>query len=151
MLTKESLQILKELRNITSLFESDIKEFINNFDTEDVFDFSNTEDKRKKALSIYSTFSITLNKHVNIYEKNVALISKLICEADKSCDLELTKKLTLEFERYTQLFISIKKFIKSCDSYLQSKDNTFKQSVIISSTRELLSAVTHYKNNFETC
>ena len=62
--------------------------------------------------------------------------------------LNQQKKLSYEFERYTLLFTTIKKFITECDTSLQNNEKNFKQSTIIALARELLSTVTNYKNNF---
>ena len=148
MLTKENPAVLNELFGITDLFEADIKNFLNKFDNDDLFLFSNAEEKQKKALSLYSAFTIKLNKYVNLYEASIADLSRQLCEADKICDLSLTVKLSSEFERYTLLFTTIKKFITECDASLQNNEKNFKQSTIIASARELLSTVTNYKNNF---
>ena len=95
MLTKEISEVLKELYRITDLFEIDLKEFLNKFNDEDFFTFGDSESKRKKALSLYSSFSIKLNNYVNLYDNSVVLLSHHICKADQMCDLESTKKTVI--------------------------------------------------------
>ena len=139
--------VLSSLLKVTEQFENDTKDFLNSFDTQEIISFTNNDEKRKVQILRYCQFSLKVKKHVEAYEERVSMLSLLIRQSDNNRDAELTKKLSYEFDRYTLLFKSVKKFIGSCEALLGNK-NDFKQSALLQYSRELLTAITTYKNEF---
>ncbi len=147
-MTNQADKIISKLLNTTKLFEIDTKRFLDSFGAEELFSFSLSDEQRKTLLHSYSEFSLKVKKNIEEYETNVSELSLLICKADKAQDFELTKRLSSEFDRCSLLFSAARRFISNCESVLLDKNLPVKQSTVIQQTRELLAAITNYKNNF---
>lgn len=147
-MTNQANTILSRLLDITTAFEDHTVGFIDSFETKELLSFSDTDEKRKKFLRAYNDFSIKINKYVEKYETNINELSLLMCKADRSHDAALTKKLSVEFDRYSLLFKAIKKFITSCESLNLKKDPNANKSTVIKYAGELLVALDNYKKNF---
>ena len=144
---KNKEQILFSLFAIIDSFEKITTEYLESFDMNAALSFSDDEKLRKKHLHSYNSFSIKLKTHIERCEKEIALLSELICNADNACDHELTESLVKQFERYTVFSMSVSRFIKNCDSAFLDKENKFSPLLISNYTRELLVAIRVYKQN----
>ena len=140
-------QILSSLGNIIESFEEITKEYLESFDMNAAFSFSDNEELRKKHLRTYNRFCINLKTHIEKCEKEVALLAELICHADNECDKELTEELVKHFDRYTVFSLAVSRFIKNCDAAFLDKESKFSSLLISNYTRELLTAIRAYKEN----
>lgn len=147
-MTDTTKAIHNNLLKTTDNFEKDIKNFLDSFETHELLSFSNSAEKRRKLIHSYQEFSKKLKNHIEEYETTVAQLSLLICKADTQCNLELTQKLSAEFDRYSAMFSAVTRFISNCEALLLNKDSSLKESTVVQYTRELMVAVTNYKNNF---
>ncbi len=138
-------QILSSLRNIIESFEEITKEYLESFDINAAFSFSDNEELRKKHLRAYNCFCIKLKTHIEKCEKEVALLSELICHADNECDKELTEEIVKHFDRYTVFSLAVSRFIKNCDATFLDKEKKFSSVLIANHTRELISVIQNYK------
>ena len=80
-------------------------------------------------------------------EQEISLLSVLICEADKSCDENLTKELSQKFDLYLQFSASVSRFTKNCEAVFLDKENKFRPLLIANYVKELLAATQNYKQN----
>ena len=144
---KNKEQILFSLRNITEEFEKNTKKYLQSFDMNSEFTFSDNEELRKKHLRTYNKFSLILKSHIEEYEKEIAILSTLLCNADTACDKELTETLVNSFNRYALFSESVSRFIKNCNKTFSNKENKFSPIVVVTYAKELLIAAQNYKNN----
>ena len=146
MIEKEK-HLSDTLNGIVLKFENDIKQYLKSFDMNDMLSINSNDEIRKKHLRNYNKFSVSLKKRIESFEVTVSMLSSLICEADNTCDKELTKKLINKFDNYSVFFVSVKKFINNCETVFLDKDSLFRPSIVMGYTRELLSATENYKNS----
>ena len=146
MIEKEK-HLSDTLNEIVLNFEDDIKKYLKSFDMNDMLSINSNDEIRKKHLRNYNKFSVSLKKRIESFEVTVSMLSSLICEADNTCDKELTKKLINKFDNYSVFFVSVKKFINNCETVFLDKDSLFRPSIVMGYTRELLSATENYKNS----
>ena len=147
MNNKSKEQIISSIHNILSEFEESTKQYLNGFDIDSAFSFSDDEEIRKKHLRAYNKFSATLKKNIEKCELETAHLSALIFKADNARDKELAESLVKHFDRYIQFSLSVSGFIKSAEKILLNKESRFRPSSIASLTRELLAAIQNYKEN----
>ena len=147
-MTNQANAITQKLFETTETFETDTKSFIDSFDTNELLSFSNADEKRKRLVGAYNVFSLTIKNHIETYEATIIKLSILICQTDIMCNVELTKKLASEFDRYSLFLGSVKLFVTNCETLLSKKDSSLTQATILRYARELHTALTNYKNNF---
>ena len=144
---KRKEQILSSLSDIVCEIEQIVHKYLNSFDTDSYFSFSDKEDKQKEFLKSYKKFSLAIQSRMEQCEQAAGIISTLICEADNSNDQELAEALSVHFNRYIQFSCGVSDFIKISEKVFFDKENVIRPTVIMSYTRELLSTIQNYKEN----
>ena len=144
---KHKEQILSSLSNIVCEIEKIVNEYLNSFDTDSSFSFSDKEDKQKEFLKAYKKFSVALQSRMEQCEQAAGMISALICEADNSNEKELAEILSVHFNNYVQFSFGVFHFIEMSEKVFLDKGNGSHPIVIVSYTRELLATIQNYKEN----
>ena len=144
---KKKEQIIYSLSEIISEIEKRTKEYLEEFDMNAAFCFSDDEESRKNHLLSYNKFSTDLNVHIEKAEQKIALISALICTTDNECDKDLTEDLVGHFNRYVQFSVSVSNFVESSKKAFQSRESSFRPTAAVSHARDLLAAIQNYKKN----
>lgn len=76
--------------------------YINSFETEDFFSFSDTEKRLKALKKKYAEFFASLAEPLNKLENDAAEVSTLLIRADIEMNLDMITYLQMLFEEYLQ-------------------------------------------------
>ena len=144
---KNKEQTLSSLFCIISELEKITQEYLNGFDINSSFSFSNNEEARNGYLHTYRKFTSTLKENIEKCEQQMALISEILFKADRAHDKDLADELMEHFNKYTLFSLAVSGFIENTERLFLDRENEFRPIVVASRTRELLAAIQNYKEN----
>ena len=144
-MTYNHQDLLSSLRIAVEAVELCTNKYLSTFNINSAYSFSSDPTDRKKYLHEYNIFSIELKNNIEKCEAQIAKLSLLICDADKSCNKDLTEMLVNKFNEYSEFVRALTKFVDSCETSFLNKNEEFRPHTIAQYTKQFVYITENYK------